>query len=300
MRCNVLRQRRRRRQLPAADLARVLLVLLALCSDVHRGRDLLRVRNVQLALGVKVHIVVPPHLVLVDKALLAEDAGVWAFTRMKSRMNRQRSLLGESFAADVTHERNRNLSVVLHVTLQVLQVFKDPIAHLAGHYPRQSVLKFVLHDALRVPEGQIAVPALGFRNFRFVLGLDVLHRDCKRGEVVGTETAEAGPICFRFGARLLVFRQFFLKDERSRATLANERLSGKMLGSSTMIQQVSDRRKYFTTTFASVAASFQVISTLVQRQRGGLHERSATLGADECVTLCVNILVFPETTKQRI
>lgn len=177
MRRNVLGQRRRRRQLPATNLARVLLVLFALRSDVHRGRDLLRVRNVQLALGVKVHIVVPPHLVLVDEALLAEDAGVRSFARMKSRMNRKRSLLGERLAADVTHERNRNLSVVLHVTLQVLQVFKDPIAHLTGHYSRQSVLKFVLHDAFRVSEGQIAVPALGFRNFRFVLGLDVLHRD---------------------------------------------------------------------------------------------------------------------------
>lgn len=67
-----------------------------------------------------------------------------------------------------------------------------------------------------------------------------------------------------------------------------------------MIQQVSDRREYFTTTFAREAASFQVISTLVQRQRGCLHERSAALGADERVTLRVNILVLPETAKQRI
>lgn len=50
MRCDVLGQRRRRRQLAAADLARVLFVLFALRSDVHRGGDLLRVRNVQLAL----------------------------------------------------------------------------------------------------------------------------------------------------------------------------------------------------------------------------------------------------------
>ena len=46
MRRDVLGQRRRRRQLAATDLARVLFVLFALRADVDRSSDLLSVRNV--------------------------------------------------------------------------------------------------------------------------------------------------------------------------------------------------------------------------------------------------------------
>lgn len=195
---------------------------------------------------------------------------------MKTRMNSERALLSERFSADIAHERNRHLAMVLHVALQILQVLKDPVAHLAGHNSRQSVLKFVLHNSLRVPEGQIAISALGFRYFRLVLGLDVFHRNRQRGEVVSAETAEAGPIRFRFGARLLVLRQLFLQHERGRTSLANERLPGKVLSSGPVIQQVTDCREDFTTTFARKTASFQMIATLVQCQRRSLHERSAT------------------------
>lgn len=80
MRGNMLCQRGRSGQLAATDLTGVLLVLFALHTDIDRCRNLVRIRNEQLALRIEVHVVMAPHFVLVNETLLAQLTDVRAFT----------------------------------------------------------------------------------------------------------------------------------------------------------------------------------------------------------------------------
>lgn len=264
MRGNMLCQRGRSGQLAATDLTGVLLVLFALHTDIDRCRNLVRIRNEQLALRIEVHVVMAPHFVLVNETLLAQLTDVRAFTGMQPRVNRQRALLGERLAADVAHERDGRLAVVLHVALQVFQMLEDPVAHRAGHYPGQSVPKLVLHDFLRIAEREITVATLGFRYFRFVVGPDVVQGQLEGWEIVGAKPTEARSIGFRFGTSLLVLFELFRFSEGCRATFAYVWLSGKVLRTCSMIQEVSYCAERLPASLAIVSGILVVIAALVK------------------------------------